>query len=66
MIVPKLNNVYDKIIMKAKEIILLGDLNIDMMCMENDLHNDFVIFMILREPNYLTYLFYTVVYDLMS
>lgn len=33
---PKLNNVYDKTITKVKEIILLGHLNIDMMCTQND------------------------------
>ncbi len=37
LFLPRLRNVYENIISKAKEIILFGDLNIDMMCTENDL-----------------------------
>ncbi len=40
MFIPKLSSIYDKIISKSKEIILLGDLNIDMLVNTNDLQND--------------------------
>ena len=42
MFVDKLRNVYEGLISKAKEIILLGDLNIDMLQPENELDNDFI------------------------
>ncbi len=47
MFINKLKGVYESPINKAHEIILLGDLNIDMWKENNELQNNYVIYMTL-------------------